>query len=212
MTTVESISQTATDQATVLKNLAMGRSSASQSGVEPVSGLQGKGTATEPYDQGNADDTAVAGVGNSSIAAPQSGVEPVSGLQGKGTVTEPYDQGNADDPVLSGEEPPSGVQGRGTITEPYDGGNAPENPKDPSSKNTSSAATSTTLTSGKSAVDERGRNGLTAPAKNKVEERELSPGCLDDGTHVQTSGDRGETYEPSKMSKLKGKLTHFGKH
>jgi len=152
----------------------------------------------------------VGGSGSSSGAA-QSGVEPVSGLQGKGTATDPYDQGNADDPVLSGEEPPSGVQGEGTATDPYDGGNAPENPIDPTSKTTSSAATSTTVTSGKSA-DERGRNGLTAPAKNKVEEREMSPGCLDDGTHVQTSGDRGETYEPSKMSKLKGKLTHFGKH
>ncbi|KAJ9633759.1 hypothetical protein H2204_006757 [Knufia peltigerae] len=141
----------------------------------------------------------------------QSGVEPVSGLQGSGTVTDPYDQGNADDIVTSGSEPPSGIQGKGTATEPYDGGNAPENPTVSVSDTSSGAEASTTVTSGKGA-SERGRSGLTAPARNKVVERELSPGCLDDGTHVQTSGDRGQTYEPSKMSRLKGKLTQFGKH
>lgn len=158
----------------------------------------------------------------------QSGVEPVSGLQGSGTVTDPYDQGNADDIVTSGSEPPSGIQGKGTATEPYDGGNAPgmlqtpgssnhadcscaENPTVSVSDTSSSAEASTTVTSGKGA-SERGRSGLTAPARNKVVERELSPGCLDDGTHVQTSGDLGETYAPSKMSRLKGKLTQFGKH
>ncbi|KIW11969.1 hypothetical protein PV08_09243 [Exophiala spinifera] len=143
----------------------------------------------------------------------QSGVEPVSGLQGSGTATDPYDQGNADDLVTSGSEPPSGIQGKGTATDPYDGGNAPENPSVSVSDTTPTptAAVSTTVTSGKSAV-ERGRSGLTAPAQNKVFDRELSPGCLDDGTHVKTSGDRGESYEPSKMSRLKGKLTQFGRH
>ncbi|KAI1611130.1 hypothetical protein EDD36DRAFT_443213 [Exophiala viscosa] len=142
--------------------------------------------------------------------ATQSGEEPVSGLQGKGTVTEPYDQGNAEDPVRTGEEPPSGIQGKGTTTEPYDGGNAPENPTDPGSTTTSSADASTTLTSGKGA-EERGRDQLKPPPKAPVEERELSPGSLPDGTHVQTSGDRGETYEPGKLSKLKGKMG-FGRH
>lgn len=56
---------------------------ATQSGEEPVSGLQGKGTVTEPYDQGNADDPV------------RSGEEPPSGIQGKGTATDPYDAGNA---------------------------------------------------------------------------------------------------------------------
>ncbi len=83
MTTVESMSQTANN----LKDTAMGSgaggSSAAQSGVEPVSGLQGKGTATEPYDQGNADDPVL------------SGEEPPSGVQGQGTTTDPYDGGNA---------------------------------------------------------------------------------------------------------------------
>lgn len=85
MTTVESMSQTAND----LKDTTMGgggagsSSSAALSGVEPVSGLQGKGTATEPYDQGNADDPVL------------SGEEPPSGVQGEGTTTDPYDGGNA---------------------------------------------------------------------------------------------------------------------
>lgn len=85
-----------------------------------------------------------------------------------------------------------------------------ENPTDPASTTTSSAEASTTLTSGKSA-DDRGRDSLKPPTKSVAEERELSPGSLPDGTHVQTSGDRGETYEPGKFSKLKGKL-NFGKH
>jgi hypothetical protein len=43
-------------------------------------------------------------------------------------------------------------------------------------------------------------------------ERSVSPGQLDDGTHVRTSGDKGQSYEPGSntMGKLKGKL--FGKH
>jgi len=56
---------------------------AAQSGQEPVSGLQGKGTVTEPFDQGNAEDPV------------RTGEEPPSGIQGKGTTTEPYDGGNA---------------------------------------------------------------------------------------------------------------------
>ena len=60
------------------------------SGVEPPSGIEGKGTANEPYDQGNAPES-VAGAGS----APDQSQEPVSGAQGKGTVDEPYDQGNA---------------------------------------------------------------------------------------------------------------------
>ncbi len=203
MTTVQSMSQTASDLKDTAKGVGGSSSGAAQSGVEPVSGLQGKGTATDPYDQGNADDPVL------------SGEEPPSGVQGEGTATDPYDGGNA-----PGKFSDSTFFFPITAVCPLSFANRPllrpfpllaENPIDPTSKTTSSAATSMTVTSGKSA-DERGRNGLTAPAKNKVEEREMSPGCLDDGTHVQTSGDRGETYEPSKMSKLKGKLTHFGKH
>jgi hypothetical protein len=80
MTSVQSISQTATD----FKDKYMD-SNAAQSGEEPVSGVQGKGTATDPYDAGNSTDPAPA----------LSGEEPPSGIQGKGTATEPYDGGNA---------------------------------------------------------------------------------------------------------------------
>jgi len=50
MTTIDCISQVATD----LKDRVMGSTAPAQSGEEPPSGIQGKGTATEPYDQGNA--------------------------------------------------------------------------------------------------------------------------------------------------------------
>jgi len=50
---------------------------------EPVSGVQGAGTADRPYDQGNQAEQA---------AGP--GIEPPSGQTGKGTPTQPYDQGN----------------------------------------------------------------------------------------------------------------------
>ncbi|KAK5947578.1 hypothetical protein PMZ80_001731 [Knufia obscura] len=57
-----------------------------QSGVEPPSGIQGKGTADQPYDQGN-----------QPAQATGPGIEPPSGQQGKGTADEPYDQGNQPD-------------------------------------------------------------------------------------------------------------------
>ncbi|RYN25851.1 hypothetical protein AA0115_g7366 [Alternaria tenuissima] len=66
-------------------------------GKEPISGEQGQGTVTQPYDQGNlATPLAAADKGtfldyqNNETA----GKEPVSGELGKGTVTEPFDQGN----------------------------------------------------------------------------------------------------------------------
>jgi len=66
-------------------------------GKEPVSGEQGMGTATHPFDQGNAatplatadKPTFLDYTGNDTV-----GKEPVSGELGKGTVTEPFDQGN----------------------------------------------------------------------------------------------------------------------
>ena len=61
----------------------------SQSQVEPPSGIKGKGTIDEPFDQGNAPEN---------IAE---GKEPVSGVQGKGTKDQPYDQGNAGGKSLS---------------------------------------------------------------------------------------------------------------
>jgi hypothetical protein len=61
---------------------------------EPPSGVQGKGTAEEPYDQGNAPEQ----IGSKSSTAATNGAvgeEPVSGVKGKGTADQPYDQGNA---------------------------------------------------------------------------------------------------------------------
>lgn len=55
---------------------------ATESGEEPPSGVKGKGTINEPYDQGNAP------------AQATNGEEPLSGVTGKGTADEPYDQGN----------------------------------------------------------------------------------------------------------------------
>lgn len=49
MTTTDSMSQIITD----LKDKVMG-TDPPRSGEEPPAGLQGKGTATDPYDQGNA--------------------------------------------------------------------------------------------------------------------------------------------------------------
>ncbi|EXJ94515.1 hypothetical protein A1O1_02911 [Capronia coronata CBS 617.96] len=200
-----------------IKDSAMGRSSA-QSGEEPPSGFQGGGTATDPYDQGNVERPA------------ESGEEPPSGIQGKGTATDPYDAGNAPEtaeaPMVSGQEPPTGIQGKGTATDPYDAGNAPENP---STSDTSTAApsaqpsepsvestavSSTSAPSSKTATDEsadtRGRGLLKAPPKHR-DETDVSPGTMPDGSHAQTSGDRGESYEPGRLNRLKGKFG-FGHH
>ena len=63
-------------------------------GTEPASGLQGKGTVDEPYDQGNSS-KAISGQQITATGNETAGAEPVSGLKGKGTVEEPFDQGNS---------------------------------------------------------------------------------------------------------------------
>jgi len=88
MSAVDSIQQTVTGA----KEKIMGVDSA-LSGEEPPSGIQGKGTVDEPYDQGNAPEN----------IGLQSGQEPVSGAQGKGTATEPYDQGNSGESTTSSQ-------------------------------------------------------------------------------------------------------------
>lgn len=133
---------------------------------------------------------------------------------------------NSTAPAQSGEEPPSGIQGKGTATEPYDQGNAPESAaksatqtagtsSQPINTTVDAAAASTVSTTGKSAEGkgpgDRGRDPLKVPAKRREEIRDVSPGTLADGTHAQTSGERGGSYEPGKLSRLRGKLP-FGKH
>ncbi|EXJ75192.1 uncharacterized protein A1O5_01888 [Cladophialophora psammophila CBS 110553] len=146
--------------------------------------------------------------------APQSGEEPPSGIQGKGTLDQPYDQGNAPENVAvrSDQEPLSGVQGKGTATEPYDQGNAAENTPSSQPTNTSpSSALTAPKTASTKAADAQ-TNPSSAPARRRASERDVSPGTLPDGSHAQTSGDRGESYEPAKgLQRLKGKLG-LGKH
>jgi hypothetical protein len=67
-------------------------------GKEPISGEQGQGTVTQPYDQGNLA-TPLATADNKGTFLDYknnetAGKEPVSGELCKGTVTEPFDQGN----------------------------------------------------------------------------------------------------------------------
>lgn len=49
---------------------------------EPPAGIQGAGTAEQPYDQGNQAEQSVVSE------------EPISGVKGPGTAEKPYDQGN----------------------------------------------------------------------------------------------------------------------
>ncbi|KAF1849330.1 uncharacterized protein K460DRAFT_305356 [Cucurbitaria berberidis CBS 394.84] len=98
METITNIASTAT---TTVSNLIYGDQTKNNetAGKEPVSGQEGKGTATEPFDKGNAatplDTTAdrktFLDYGNNETA----GKEPISGEQGKGTATAPFDQGNS---------------------------------------------------------------------------------------------------------------------
>jgi hypothetical protein len=78
-TAVESITQTVSD----FKDKIMGTDPVQLSGEEPLSGAQGNGTVSDPYDRGNLTEPA------------QLGEEPPSGVQGKGTMADPYDAGNA---------------------------------------------------------------------------------------------------------------------
>ncbi|KAF2126775.1 hypothetical protein P153DRAFT_368823 [Dothidotthia symphoricarpi CBS 119687] len=101
-------------------------------GMEPISGEQGKGTVTEPFDQGNAatpleKPSGLGGLGTSGTSGTSgtfldysnqvsSGQEPISGLQGKGTAGEPFDQGNSLNPTDSSS---SSYRPSGTSTDTY---------------------------------------------------------------------------------------------
>lgn len=221
-----------------------------KSGEEPPSGVQGKGTIDEPYDQGNAPETA---------AGP--GIEPPSGQKGSGTIDSPYDKGNApgkdiiDTLLLPSSLAASDILDLEiNITEPsttHQGSGLPQaepNAAEASAIQSSTSALEATQKSDASmttkstgvaadggnfdaaapgAGEEATRELAPAPKKTDTErgrfnqpasglqnmERDISPGQLDDGTHVQTSGDKGESYAPGKLSlnKIKGKL-HIGKH
>ncbi|KAL2849096.1 hypothetical protein BJX68DRAFT_99264 [Aspergillus pseudodeflectus] len=89
---------------------------AARHGEEPLSGVQGKGTAADPYDAGNKDEqpTTTLSQKTESIVAARHSDEPVSGVQGRGTVTDPYDAGNRD------EQPgaPRSKENTAVVTEP----------------------------------------------------------------------------------------------
>ncbi|KPI38476.1 uncharacterized protein AB675_4140 [Cyphellophora attinorum] len=159
---------------------------------EPPSGVQGKGTVEEPYDQGNAPEQ----IGSKSITTATNGnvgEEPLSGVKGKGTVNEPYDQGNAgekatDSQPLNSSATTSTTNGAGTPL-----------PTPPKGQSEPSKAEETS----------RGRT-LAPPANNDRFERSVSPGTLDDGTHEKCDGERGGSYTPSSglrgfANKLKGR-------
>ncbi|CAO2651973.1 Nn.00g002560.m01.CDS01 [Neocucurbitaria sp. VM-36] len=98
METITNIASTATS---TVSNLIYGDQTKNNetAGKEPISGEEGKGTATEPFDKGNAatpldttaDKKTFLDYSNNETA----GTEPVSGQQGKGTASEPFDQGNS---------------------------------------------------------------------------------------------------------------------
>lgn len=96
METITNLASTAT---TAASKLIYGNQTQNNetAGKEPVSGEKGAGTATDPYDQGNAatplataDKADFIDSSNNETA----GKEPVSGVLGSGTATEPFDQGN----------------------------------------------------------------------------------------------------------------------
>jgi hypothetical protein len=68
-------------------------------GKEPISGVEGKGTKSDPFDQGN-DSAAPLATANDKTTFldyknnETGGKEPISGAQGLGTAKEPFDQGN----------------------------------------------------------------------------------------------------------------------
>ena len=116
METITNIASTATS---TVSNLIYGEQTKNNetAGKEPISGEEGKGTATEPFDKGNAGElsfssTCCTAFTDRTTATPldttadkktyldysnneTAGTEPVSGQQGKGTASEPFDQGNS---------------------------------------------------------------------------------------------------------------------
>lgn len=165
----------------------------SQSGEEPPSGKRGAGTLDSPYDAGNAPENPGSSIPSTSSNKPvDTSVEsPSTTHQGSGlpeqTPTEAQSQAIKQSTEKS-EAVQKGVVGAGN------GGKT--------QKSTGVAASG-----GNFDAAQKGAGKEADRLRNL--EREVSPGTRDDGTHVRTSGEKGESYEPSKMSKFKGKL-HMG--
>lgn len=190
--------------------------SESQAGEEPPSGIQGAGTADQPYDQGNQPEQA---------AHPTE--EPPSGRQAEGTADRPYDQGNQPEQSsmnivdeLSRTKTKGEIAAKKARRQSQQQGQTPKQPEKSMTNGVPPAI---------SVVDDgRGRNQAEAvttstaakdvdttklaPKPRREIERSVSPGQLDDGSHVQCSGEKGQAYTPpTKFDKIKGKL-HIGIH
>ncbi|KAL3460386.1 hypothetical protein BJX64DRAFT_187534 [Aspergillus heterothallicus] len=89
---------------------------AARHGEEPLSGVQGRGTAADPFDSGNKAEqpTTTQSQKTEQIVAARHGDEPISGVQGRGTAADPYDAGNRD------EQPgaPRTKENTAVVTEP----------------------------------------------------------------------------------------------
>lgn len=99
------------------------------------------------------------------------------------------------------------AQTAGTSSQPI---NATAQTQTPSPAVAKADKTSSTSDKGQKG-ESRGRESLKAPARARHEERDVSPGTMPDGSHATTSGERGEGYEPGRLSKLKGVFS-IGKH
>ncbi|CAK1361236.1 hypothetical protein CB0940_03371 [Cercospora beticola] len=104
-------------------------------GQEPVSGVTGAGTADQPYDSGNVEDSHLAGESANSttaddknVAAPLKALAPGGGilstLASAVGLQSSTTSNNATVTEQQGQEPVSGMTGEGTADQPYDAGNS----------------------------------------------------------------------------------------
>jgi len=166
--------------------------------------------------------------------ASQSDVEPPSGIKGEGTLDQPYDGGNDPEnpPQTPLQKPVESAESAESVESPstaHQGSGLPESPpnaaqieKIKESKAmeeaeqkgavpSSATPKSTGLAADGGNFDAAGKGAGKEAGRLRSLDREVSPGTRDDGTHAVTSGDKGESYEPSKFNKLKGKF-HIGGH
>ncbi|PPJ57122.1 hypothetical protein CBER1_00566 [Cercospora berteroae] len=104
-------------------------------GQEPVSGVTGAGTADQPYDSGNVEESHLAGESANSttaddkdIAAPLKALAPAGGLLSTLASAVGLQSSTASNSTTvaeqQGQEPVSGMTGEGTADQPFDAGNS----------------------------------------------------------------------------------------
>ncbi|KAF2213141.1 hypothetical protein CERZMDRAFT_96811 [Cercospora zeae-maydis SCOH1-5] len=105
------------------------------SGLEPVSGVTGAGTADQPYDSGNVEDSHHAGQSADSttavdkdVSAPLKSLAPSGGILSSLASTVGLQSSNTSEDAAvaekQGQEPVSGMTGEGTADQPFDAGNS----------------------------------------------------------------------------------------